>query len=109
VVTGLTSFGAFVQCRKYGIEGLIRTTDLGVDQWKFNDRSQSIIGERSGASLRLGQGLRVRILSVNVPARQLNLAPCEALAQEKVQTKPKATRKRGKGHTRKRQSGKRRR
>lgn len=109
VITGLTGFGAFVQCRKYGIEGLIRTADLGVDQWKFNERTQCIIGERSGASLRLGQALRVRIVSVNVPARQLNLAPCETLAQEEPKPKPKAQRKGGRGHTRKRQSGKRRR
>jgi ribonuclease R len=109
VVTGLTGFGAFVQCRKYGIEGLIRTPDLGADQWKFNERTQCIMGERSGICLRLGQGLHVRIISVNVPARQLNLAPCEALVQEKTRARSKPTGKRGKGRTRKRQSGKKRR
>ena len=87
VVTGLTSFGIFVQCRKFGIEGLIRIEDLGPDNWKLNQKSQSIAGPGSGVSIHLGQPLKTRIISVNVPARQLNLAPAEPL----IQTKRKKT------------------
>ena len=82
VVTGLTSFGIFVQCRKFGIEGLIRMSDLGPDDWKFNSRTQSIVGGRSGVGIRLGQAMKVNIVSVNVPARQLNLSPVEPFAKE---------------------------
>ncbi|MHC4536499.1 MAG: ribonuclease R [Planctomycetota bacterium] len=96
VVTGLTSFGLFVQCRTFGIEGLIRMADLGQDYWKYNERSQSIVGENSGCNIRLGQGIKVRIVSVNVPARQLNVAPVELLA-----SKSKKTRKKRKTKTRK--------
>ena len=79
VVTGLASFGVFVQSRKFGIDALIRMTDLGQDEWKFNAKSQSIVGLRSGCSVRLGQPIKVRITSVNVPARQLNVAPLQPL------------------------------
>jgi ribonuclease R len=79
VTTGLTGFGVFVQSRKFGIDGLIRMEDLGPDQWKFDKRTQSILGQRSGHSIRLGQSLNARIVSVNVPARQLNLTPAEPL------------------------------
>jgi len=85
VVTGLTSFGVFVQCRKFGVDGLIRMGDLGPDDWKFNAKIQSILGRRSGAGIRLGQAMKVHIVSVNVPARQLNLSPVEPLAQEPKQ------------------------
>jgi ribonuclease R len=95
VVTGLTSFGVFVQCRKFGIEGLIRTEDLGPDDWKFNAKNQSLIGSRSGAKIRLGRAMKVNIVSVNIPARQLNLGPVEPLAQEpKEREKAKPRRKR---------------
>ena len=100
VVTGLTSFGVFVQCKKFGIEGLIRMGDLGPDQWKYNAKAQSIIGEHSGAGIRLGQAIKVNIVSVNVPARQLNLSPVESLAKEPKQ-KGK-TKTRGKKYTNKR-------
>jgi len=76
VITGLTNFGVFVQCKKYGIEGLIRMEDLGPGQWKFNKKTQSITNQ-SGRSIRLGQSMKVRITSVNVPARQLNVVPAK--------------------------------
>jgi ribonuclease R len=79
VVTGLTSFGLFVQSRKFGIEGLIRMDDLGPDHWKYNARAQCIDGQRSGCIIRLGRAIKVHIVSVNVPARQLNVAPVELL------------------------------
>ncbi len=94
IVTGLTSFGVFVQCRKFGIEGLIRMAVLGPDHWKYNEKTQCIAGERSGRSIRLGQAMKVRIVSVNVPARQLDVSPVELLAKEpKQQTKRKARKK----------------
>jgi ribonuclease R len=85
VVTGLTGFGVFVQCRKFGIEGLIRMAALGPDQWNFNDKTQCIVGERSGRSIRLGQAMKVLIVSVNVPARQLDVRPVELLTKEPKQ------------------------
>ncbi len=39
VVSGLTGFGVFAQCRKFGIEGLIRMDALGHDQWKYNEKT----------------------------------------------------------------------
>jgi len=79
VVTGLAGFGVFVQSRKYGIEGLIQMDDLGPDHWKYDKRAQRMIGQRSGCSIRLGQLMKVHIISVNISARQLNLAPIEPL------------------------------
>jgi ribonuclease R len=79
VVTGLTNFGVFAQSRKLGIEGLIRLVDLGLDEWKFNAVAHCIIGQRSGCTIRLGQPIETIIVSVNVSARQLNLAPIKPL------------------------------
>jgi ribonuclease R len=79
VVTGLTNFGVFVQSRKFGIEGLIAMGDLGGDVWKYNQKHQCVTGMRSGANIHLGKAIKVRIVSVNVPARQLNLVPVKPL------------------------------
>jgi len=101
VVSGLTSFGIFVQSRKFGIEGLIRMSDLGQDYWKYNTKAQCITGEHSGYCIRLGQAIKVRIVSVNVPARQLNVCPIEPLAtaptkRSKSKPQKKSRRKRKK-------------
>jgi ribonuclease R len=86
VVTGLTGFGVFVQSQKFGIEGLIRLEELGPDQWRYDRPTQSILGQRSGEVVRLGQPMRVRVVSTDVPARQLNLAPVELLGQVRPRT-----------------------
>ncbi len=92
VVTGLTGFGIFVQSQKFGIEGLIKLEDLGPDYWRFNKVAQCVMGERSGEAIRLGQAMRVHIVSVNVPARQLNVTPVEPLGQTRRQPRvPKKT------------------
>jgi ribonuclease R len=83
VVSGLTNFGVFVQCLKFGIEGLIEPGDLGMDEWRFVEKAQAVIGKNSGKSIHLGQLMKVRIVSVNVPGRQLFLAPAEPLIEER--------------------------
>jgi ribonuclease R len=87
VVDGVTNFGIFVELPKYGIEGLIRLEDLGDDWWEVSARTGKVFGERSGRVFRIGDTMRVRIVAVDVAARQLNLVP------EKVD----APRKRRKG------------
>jgi ribonuclease R len=95
VVTGLAGFGVFVQCRKFGIEGLIRLTDLGPDVWKYNTKTQCILGQHSGHTIHLGQAMKVRIVSVNVPARQLNVSPAEPLVGAAARPKKAKTARRG--------------
>jgi len=87
VVTGLTNFGVFVQCLRFGIEGRINLEDLGIDEWKYVERSQSIVGLHSGKTVHLGQPMKVRIVSVNIPARQLDVAPAELLVKTRDQLK----------------------
>ncbi|RKY12886.1 MAG: ribonuclease R [Planctomycetota bacterium] len=99
VVSGLTNFGVFVQCTTFGIEGMIEPGDLGLDEWKYDERAQAVVGKWSGESVHLGQPMKVRIAAVNIPARQLFLAPAEPLVSER----PKLNRRKfkRKHHTRK--------
>ncbi len=75
VVTGLTGYGIFLQCRKFGVDGLIRLDELGQDIWRYDEKSHSVTGQNSGSSIRLGQAVKARIVSINISARQMNLAP----------------------------------
>jgi len=83
VVSGLTSFGIFARCTKFGIEGLIRFPDLGPDDWKYNQTTQSVNGKISGTSIRLGQKITAKIANINIPARQLDLVPLEPFFDHK--------------------------
>jgi len=71
VVTGVTGFGVFVQSTRFLTEGLIRVADLPDDAWQFDDRSGVLKGIRTGRRIALGDRAKVQIVSVNIPARQL--------------------------------------
>ncbi len=73
VVTGITTFGLFVQSTRFLVEGLIRLPDLRDDRWRYDERSGSLRGERTGRRIALGDRARVQIVSVNVPARRMDL------------------------------------
>ena len=96
VVSGLAKFGIFVQCQKFGIEGMIEFDQLGPDQWQFNDKAQVVIGDISGQTVHLGQPMTVRIVSVNIAARKLNLEPVELLVKSSSKYKPFTKKQKGK-------------
>jgi ribonuclease R len=79
LVVGLSPFGASVHLPDYGIEGLIRRESLGPDIWKFDERTQCLVGRHTGAVVRLAQPIRVRIAEVHAAAGQLDLAPATEL------------------------------
>ena len=79
VVVSLSAFGAAVHLPAYGVEGLIRREALGPDHWQFDEQSQCLLGRHTGALVRLGQRLRVRLVDVHPTAEQLDLAPAADL------------------------------
>ncbi len=83
-VTGLTSFGAFVNIPKFGIEGLIRFEDLGPGRWRFKQKTQCIYNKKSRRKIQFGSAMTVQIASVNVPARHLNLIPAKPHRKKKT-------------------------
>lgn len=78
VVTGVTGFGLFVQHPRYLVDGLLRLEDLGDDWWEADVKRGRVVGERSNTEYRLGSELNVRIVSVDLATRQLDLSLVES-------------------------------
>lgn len=99
VVTGLAGFGVFAKSKKYGIEGLIKTEDLGPDKWDYLPKAQRITGLESNVTIHLGQAIKTKIMSINVGARQMNLIPAEPLIKTnrrpKKNVRPRTRRRKG--------------
>ncbi|MCE5339591.1 MAG: ribonuclease R [Planctomycetaceae bacterium] len=87
VICGLANFGIFVQCTKFGIEGLIPMSMLGKDNYVYDFKAQCVHGQRNGKTYHIGQPLTARIVSVNMSARQLNVVPVEKEKEGKEENK----------------------
>jgi len=70
-VSSVTDFGVFVELEGLWVEGLVKGTSLGPD-FKFDKRLYQAVVPSSGLKLRIGQQIRVQLVSVNVARRQLD-------------------------------------
>jgi ribonuclease R len=81
VITGITNFGLFVQIQDYLIDGLIRYEDLMDDWWDVDERGGVVRGQRTGMKIHMGDLARVRVVRVDIPRRELDLAIIEMLTR----------------------------
>ena len=72
VVTGVESFGLFVQGIELPAEGLIHADSLVDDYYHFDRATHTLAGHRSGNLYRLGDVLRVAVARVDLDRRELD-------------------------------------
>jgi ribonuclease R len=96
VITGVTSFGAFVQIPEMLIDGLVHVTSLANDYYHFDAGSQSLVGERSGTRYKLGDRLNVTVARVDLDTRRIDFS----LAEQSDKTAGAKVRGRHKGSRR---------
>ena len=75
-VTGVIGAGAFVAFGD-GYEGLMPVRRMRGDWWELNEAGTILHGSRSGAVIRLGDPVRVRVHSVEAPRGRVDLDPVE--------------------------------
>jgi ribonuclease R len=66
VISGVMSFGIFVELVDTLVEGLIHITNLDDDYYIFDEKSYSLIGRDTNRVLRLGDTVRIVVDSVNL-------------------------------------------
>ncbi|MCC7145165.1 MAG: VacB/RNase II family 3'-5' exoribonuclease [Phycisphaeraceae bacterium] len=76
-VTGLTGSGMFVQLDKYLVDGFVRLEDVsrgfGGEIFRLNRSNGTLVGQRSGRGVAIGDRFTVRIAKVWPEKRQLDL------------------------------------
>jgi ribonuclease R len=99
-ITGMTGQGVFMQLDKYLVDGFIRVSELpgpADERWKLNSATGSLVAQRSGRSLTIGDRFTVRIANVNPQGRQMDLVIIEnagaAPKKKKSRVQPRGARK----------------
>jgi ribonuclease R len=72
VVTGVTSFGLFVELDESKVSGLVHISQLMNDYYHFDAIRKLLKGERTGAQFRLGDHVRIQVLRASLEDRKID-------------------------------------
>lgn len=73
IISGVSTFGFWVETVLHKCEGLVSTTSLSeFDDFNFNPENFSLTGMRTGKVFQLGEKIQIRIVSANLAKRQLD-------------------------------------
>jgi ribonuclease R len=65
VISGIASFGMFVELSHYVIEGLIHISELKGDHFHFDKEEYTLTGKNTGKVYRVGDTVKIKIKSVS--------------------------------------------
>jgi len=73
VISGVASFGFWVETVEHKCEGLVSINSLlEYDDFRHNESDYSLVGRRSGRQFRIGDKLTIRVVAANLTKRQLD-------------------------------------
>jgi len=73
VISGVTSFGLFVELSDIYIEGLVHITALKNDYYEFDASGHRLTGERTRMVYRLADKIRVKVVRVDLDEKKIDL------------------------------------
>ena len=81
-VTGVASFGLFVQLENLFVEGMVHVTELGGDYFQYDEARQELRGERTGIRYRLGDRVHILVSRVDLDARKIEFSLVKSVGAE---------------------------
>jgi len=72
IISGVTSFGLFVELDGLAVSGLVHVTALPNDYYSFDPVGSSLTGKRRGMRYRLADRVRIEVIAVNLEERKID-------------------------------------
>ena len=73
IISGVASFGFFVETVLHKCEGLVSLRDLSdYDDFRLDETDYALVGFRSGRKFRMGDAVRIKVVAANLEKRQLD-------------------------------------
>ncbi len=93
LITGVQSYGLFVEIEELLVEGLVHVSSLKDDWYEYRSRQQTLVGRKNRKQYRLGDRIEVQVKSVDYYRQQIDLiavgggseAPDDEVSPEPVQ------------------------
>jgi ribonuclease R len=71
IVTGVASFGLFVELDEIFVQGMVPVATIGGDYWQFREREHRLRGESTARELRLGDKVVIEVKSIDEDRHQI--------------------------------------
>ncbi len=71
-ITGVTSFGLFVELNEFYVEGLVHLTTMHDDYYHFREQNLMLVGEHTGRTFRIGDPVKIRVIKVDSARRHID-------------------------------------
>jgi ribonuclease R len=91
VISGVTSFGLFVELDDSKVNGLVHVTQLANDFYHFDPIRKTLSGERRGREYRLGDRVRIVVLKASLEERKIDFRLVEEGVGEPKPRPPRGT------------------
>ena len=73
VISGVASFGFWVETIEHKCEGMVSVTSLAeYDEFRLIESDYSLVGMRSGRKFRMGDRVTIKVIAANLEKRQLD-------------------------------------
>jgi ribonuclease R len=72
IISGVVSFGVFVELKDIYVEGLLHVTSLKNDYYEFDIVKRCLYGKHSGKNYCLGDSIRVQVSRVDLDEAQID-------------------------------------
>lgn len=73
MITGVASFGIFIELKSIYIEGMVHVTGLGDEYFNFDAAHHRMVGDHTRKVYRLGDTVMVRVVRVDVEMKRIDL------------------------------------
>ncbi len=100
LVSGVTSFGVFVQLNQVYVEGLVHVSGLGNDYFHYDPKRNRLEGERTGMSFGLADEVTVKVARVDLDERKIDLELLSPRPRDRARTLGRGSKRRGRPATR---------
>lgn len=74
IISGVTSFGLFVELLEYFISGAVPIKEMADDYYIFDSRGHKLVGERTAKTYQLGSLIRVQLDHVDMITKRISFS-----------------------------------
>jgi len=73
IISGVASFGFFVETVEHKCEGMVTARDLSAyDDFRLDEADYALVGMRTNHKFRMGDRVRIKVMAANLTKRQLD-------------------------------------